>query len=62
MLSFNSEETIDCCGSVTLQVQVSLRDNSQDRHWVRQDDTVTFNLPEHSRDVLGMLRDIRILV
>ena len=55
MLSFNSEGTIDC-NSVTLQVHVSLEDNAQDKRRVRQDDTVTFNLPEHTRDILGMLK------
>ena len=55
MLSFNSEETIDC-NSVTLHVQVSLEDITQNKHRVRQDDTVTCNLPEHNRDILGMLK------
>ena len=55
MFSFNSEETIDC-NSVTLHVQVSLEDITQNKHRVRQDDTVTCNLPEHGRDILGMLK------
>ena len=42
--------------SVTLQVQVSLEDNTEVKHRVRQDDTVTISLLEHSRDVHGMLR------
>ena len=56
MIDCNSSVCVTLNVSVTLQVQVSLEDNTQVRNRVRQDDTVTFSLPEHSRNVHGMLR------